>query len=367
MALPAAPRRKTSLELRDVVARVHHLEQLPDKKIVKDDDDDVPFARHVYAGEIDDIKGSTRLMIWGPGEVPKNWFDEYNMDLFPNISELATSEIGRLCVRSNLRGKLVVPSIVSFIYDYMAGEQGTDLNFSVCRPTLLKYYRKLGARPYGARLHPMEFGLAIPLVYVMSDYDYFDSVDAITTSNVKKHFGRGKRPPLDMTPFEHLFAADNRQIEISSGRVLQELEDRLSEAGDEAPKWMGALPPKVLEMLAQAGFLLDVKPGDVIIQEGMAERELYVIIDGSAEVLQNDKQLTVLGPGAVMGEMAFFREAGLRTATVRAVEPTRVLVLRYKFLQELKKKDPDAAFSILFHLGQSLADRLHEATRSLNS
>ena len=59
------------------------------------------------------------------------------------------------------------------------------------------------------------------------------------------------------------------------------------------------------------------------------------MMTGTAEVLREGSQVTVLGPGDVIGEMAFFREAGVRSATVAALEPSRVLVLRYKFLKEL--------------------------------
>ena len=50
---------------------------------------------------------------------------------------------------------------------------------------------------------------------------------------------------------------------------------------------------------------------------------------------------------------------GRRSASVKAIEPGKVLVLRRHFLRELMRKDPTAAAQVLYNLAKILADRLN--------
>ncbi|MBM3150558.1 MAG: cyclic nucleotide-binding domain-containing protein, partial [Chloroflexi bacterium] len=84
----------------------------------------------------------------------------------------------------------------------------------------------------------------------------------------------------------------------------------------------------VLEGLAKAAVERSFQPGQVILQEGSAGRELYLIVEGLVEVVkERDAEETVLarrGPGDFFGEMGLL-EASPRFATIRTLEPTRLL------------------------------------------
>jgi CRP-like cAMP-binding protein len=96
-----------------------------------------------------------------------------------------------------------------------------------------------------------------------------------------------------------------------------------------------------------------------VTKVGHGEREMYVILEGVFEVFDgNDCRVALLTKGDPFGEVAFFRGSGRRSASVRAVEAGRVLVLRRRFLRELMSKKPDAAAKILYNLARVLADRL---------
>ena len=89
---------------------------------------------------------------------------------------------------------------------------------------------------------------------------------------------------------------------------------------------------------------------------------MYVVIDGTLEVLSvSDRRLGILGRGELFGELAFFRDDGRRTASVRALTDSHVLVLRRHFLEELGRSDPDLALRLYFNLGRLLAERLVRA------
>lgn len=85
--------------------------------------------------------------------------------------------------------------------------------------------------------------------------------------------------------------------------------------------------------------------GEVIIQEGEVAETAYVIIDGSCEVSRvgddgGEQRLRVMDAGEVFGETAIF--AGVRrTATVRALEPTKVgVITRDLFERDVARWNP---------------------------
>jgi CRP-like cAMP-binding protein len=77
-------------------------------------------------------------------------------------------------------------------------------------------------------------------------------------------------------------------------------------------------------------------PGQVIVQEGQPGLGLYIIAEGSAEVVQGESILRTLGEGDFFGEMSLLDDLP-RTATVRAATPARCLTLtKWEFLGELE-------------------------------
>jgi CRP/FNR family cyclic AMP-dependent transcriptional regulator len=99
--------------------------------------------------------------------------------------------------------------------------------------------------------------------------------------------------------------------------------------------------------------------GDVIVHQGEAGDFLYVIEDGTVEiVVEHDGTTAVLrtaGPGELFGEMAIF-EHRPRSATVRARGMARVLTIdKRNFLRRISE-DPTLAFRII----ETMAHRVRE-------
>ena len=90
--------------------------------------------------------------------------------------------------------------------------------------------------------------------------------------------------------------------------------------------------------------------GDVIIKEGNPGREMYIIQSGSVEVTKSDGNrevvLATLSRGDFFGEMAILENTN-RTATVKAIETSRLLVLTTGNFMIKLKKDPTFAFQIM--------------------
>jgi CRP-like cAMP-binding protein len=82
------------------------------------------------------------------------------------------------------------------------------------------------------------------------------------------------------------------------------------------------------------------EPGSFIIHQGELGAELFIIQTGSVEVIKNGRlggkqhQLATLQAGDSFGELALI-DSGFRSASVRALQPTTVLVLTGVALESL--------------------------------
>lgn len=104
--------------------------------------------------------------------------------------------------------------------------------------------------------------------------------------------------------------------------------------------------------------------GEIIVREGDESRELYVLQSGSIEVSKQygDQEviLTTLRKGDFFGEMSLL-EGKPRSATVRALEPTKVMVIRPGGLLLKMRRDPTFAFEML----QQLSARIRRMDNTL--
>ena len=81
-----------------------------------------------------------------------------------------------------------------------------------------------------------------------------------------------------------------------------------------------------LGKLAKAGDELHAKDGQVLINQGDAGREAFVVIEGTAAVKRGNRKVASLGPGDCVGELALL-DHGPRTATVMADGDMTLFVL----------------------------------------
>jgi CRP-like cAMP-binding protein len=71
-------------------------------------------------------------------------------------------------------------------------------------------------------------------------------------------------------------------------------------------------------------FHLDA--GATLTRQGCAARQAFLVVDGTARVDVDGVTVAEIGPGEFVGEMGLLRR-GVRSATVTATTPMRVLVL----------------------------------------
>jgi CRP/FNR family transcriptional regulator, cyclic AMP receptor protein len=81
-----------------------------------------------------------------------------------------------------------------------------------------------------------------------------------------------------------------------------------------------------LEVLLKAATELHCPAGRALARQDEPGREFVIILDGKAEVTRDDTEIAILGAGSFFGEMSLL-DGKPRAATVRTLEPTRILVL----------------------------------------
>jgi signal transduction histidine kinase len=105
-----------------------------------------------------------------------------------------------------------------------------------------------------------------------------------------------------------------------------------------------------LDWIAAASAVDDVAPGAMLAEEGAEGDALFVIAAGELEVVKRSRSADVpiarLGPGEIVGEMAVL-EGAPRSATIRAVQPSRIIRIGRAVVLELVGSRPSAALSII--------------------
>lgn len=108
----------------------------------------------------------------------------------------------------------------------------------------------------------------------------------------------------------------------------------------------------------------EVPAGTRIIREGDYARDIYVILDGSVEVLVERhgerKRLATLGRGAVIGEAGFFGQR--RTAHIDTLTPVRLLRFDSQDLERLRLRYPATAATVFRNLNRIQAERIARMT-----
>ena len=127
----------------------------------------------------------------------------------------------------------------------------------------------------------------------------------------------------------------------------------------------GALSDDVLEYLAKLLTVETPPAGATLFREGEDANAMFVVINGEVEVLKKSKRsmearVAVLGPGDWFGEMSIV-DIQPRSATVRALAPSRLLRVTSADLDALYRHDLRSYAIIILNLARELSRRLRVA------
>lgn len=131
--------------------------------------------------------------------------------------------------------------------------------------------------------------------------------------------------------------------------------------------WFQALKPSHFQKMVDLASIKQWGEGDMIFREGDPGKFLFLILEGhvALEIYvpgQGRKTILTLGPDDVFGWSAVLPVVGTRTASARAVTPTRAVAFASHALREACELDHDLGFHVFRRLTNVIAGRL-SATR----
>jgi CRP-like cAMP-binding protein len=120
------------------------------------------------------------------------------------------------------------------------------------------------------------------------------------------------------------------------------------------------------KVLARAMTMRDLKQGEILVQEGVADDHLYVLASGALGVVKaagtdTELNLNVIRPGDVVGELSFL-DGATRYASLVALSDTRVLGLSRDALEGLLETRP----KVVYHVMRAIVRVVHEIQRRLS-
>ena len=108
-----------------------------------------------------------------------------------------------------------------------------------------------------------------------------------------------------------------------------------------------------LEEIAKLVDEVDIPAGKVLMRQGERGSEMFIVAKGRFSIERNGQHLRDVGPGTSIGEIALLSE-GLRTATVTAAEPSRILLAGHREFHTLMDAHP----TIRMHILEGLATKV---------
>lgn len=118
------------------------------------------------------------------------------------------------------------------------------------------------------------------------------------------------------------------------------------------------LSPLEYKRLLRVATWVDFPAGSALAREEEAVPTLMVIYRGAVTVEKKGRRVTVLKPGDFVGEMSYVSESRVASATVVAVEMTRVLSWSKEVLQKFLADDPGLKMSLETVLSCNMASKL---------
>ncbi len=105
-----------------------------------------------------------------------------------------------------------------------------------------------------------------------------------------------------------------------------------------------------------------VKAGQRIITQGMPVPDLYLIYNGTVDVVVDNEKIAELKDGEFVGEMSFLTEK-VATATCKVKYDAQCLVWKQKEFKELLKRNPSLYFTIQSVLSAQVSDKLVSSSK----
>lgn len=289
-------------------------------------------------------------------------YDHFLLSEFTAFAPEQINITSYLTHSGKIRGSLLLGKLMSRAYELLR-EQGILFDFTDCAPSLVRFYEHLGYRRYTDNFTDPDSGYRIPMVLLTEDIDYLKNINS-PFFRIAEKFANDSEPvlwfrktfPTQLGHISERFMDSDEYWHLLSSR-FHAPEITLFQGLDDAEK----------KEFIDKSIVLRVNPGDKVVNKGDVGNEMFIILEGAAEVTGEirgeDVKLAILGKGDIFGEMAFLSEMK-RTADVTALTDMRILQLNQTSFTEKISHNPYAAGKVLFNLSLILCERLRTCTQN---
>jgi len=123
-----------------------------------------------------------------------------------------------------------------------------------------------------------------------------------------------------------------------------------------------AMPDGAMRRLGELAKRVDLDGPTTLFREGETAKEMVVVVSGELEVRKRgrdgtDARIATLRAGDVAGEMALI-DIQPRSAGVRAIGPSSLIVLAHADLAALYQEDPTAYTIFIMNIAREISRRL---------
>ena len=118
------------------------------------------------------------------------------------------------------------------------------------------------------------------------------------------------------------------------------------------------LSQRELEFVATRADEVDVKAGKRLTTQGRPGDTFYILLDGEADVVVDDKPRRTLKTGDFFGEISML-DRGLASATVTTTNDARLLVMSHAQFRDAVKTSDGLLVKVLAAMGERLRADMH--------
>jgi CRP-like cAMP-binding protein/predicted GNAT family N-acyltransferase len=328
----------------------------------RDDWDDKAY--HLYVRQGDTMVGCVRvnMRIDGPLECEEGFALEQFAPAFPDHVAI----VSRLALHPQVRGNAVVKRLMKHIYENVR-DMGVRFAFLDCHPKLIPLYSRIGFRIYRPGFKHPKYTFVIPMVLVMDDVEHMQRVSSPFTPIARRlpHSNESRDLLLSRFPaVSHTFVSVDTNGTDFSGLLRSTLLGPA--AAVKGCALLADLTEKETNLVLSFGQIVSCHAGDPIVSSGESGREVYLILDGSFQVLGEGQGNTdmalinVLIQGETFGEVAYLTERR-RCSTVVALENSNLLILNGRALDKITAVEPALAARVFRNLTRIIEARAQEA------
>jgi GNAT superfamily N-acetyltransferase len=325
-----------------------------DRQLLAEPEDDHSWI--FFARDGDEVVGTARLT-WGGDGFSARQIQQYSLQPFLDEIPAERMAVGeRGMVLPQYRGTGLFEQLIEDSTD-LTDAHDVRVIFGACEPHLLSIYIAMGQRPYADCNINAEEVYLIPLVTFLPDIDAVRGAGYVATNET----GEAILPPciervaagIGTITSTTLVASDEYRSEVLA--ALNQIEQQQISSFD------GLSADEVERCLARSN-IIEVSAGDRVLKKGGAARNIFVVLEGTLEVRQDDRVIGVLTKGDAFGEMAFLLERPRAFDVYAATDASRVLSLSEGALRKMIAEDPAVAAKVLLNLSKMLCVRLIKAT-----